>query len=1059
MNNQPDQQLAGANGKARRKSRALAGLFVFALLGLAHGHIFAQLAETGTPEDNPSNPPAQPVVEDGDDASPQPVVVFLPDIGQMALALSDDQTRQQALLDIAVAAHVLDLAGGDVDAALTAGVNHEPLVQGFLDNRAWLQRLVDRYGWKAPGVSVLDPAAWLVLGELQQHELLDASLVLPGHMPGRILKDLVFQRSYERFAAANLAAYLQQLEVDAVSVWRQFLQIAKLEDGVDPAWKPVEEAWFADRRFDSSGAVVLGEDDMEVTPGVIMAALSRQVFSAVDAAPPDRSALQRLRYGILRNMTEAEEGDNGVLETQKRLAFYLSGLIDGLHEGRYFDFVQGLLTITTQLLELPEVPQESLWLVGWLVEELPEISAHYAAGFAAVDTRLNAAMEAAFNVLQRISNLQSFYPGNSVAEQEVGTEQSESGADTETGVPTDTVLDSERRRQHITASRARLADASAQLALMIPDMGYYFDTPVRQQIVEQMNICISIAASRDEAGNRIMLRRQFDGCMDTFLQMADQDTRSAELAGNVNGPFTLDTLGRELSVTPWQRINYGVGYLHHSYPTDCPAPANPLPNPLEFAVLATTMSWFAGNAPEFAATPENEARMARMRDIGEQLVLGLTTQVECFAGSASAISDPVSRGMTDYELALRELNNGIKNAEMDFRSQRLSPGADVLLEQDATQRTSYRPDDLTIGPCDEVSVCEMTGELSTTRALIGLFPNEYLLAEQTGLGEIEMCYRNLGWVKRRSELVRADDENVSNYYGHLGFDLVGRFSQGGNVSDIFAFRFISPEEHHYLFAQTSEEVLEDGCPMSWVGSKIITPLREERFGIVPDRLTYLAASRMLPSRLLQGNWDRGAEWRDWFVTGIGVTAMAVSEAPDIMTPLSQHLDSLYQAEQAEIYRRILLADNESLLGEDVSMFDEIQQLSITKALLRMQMMLFYPGSLVNSDKIRIAIAGDEGLLDNRLLRRFRQENVPMTTVNAIALERLNMLRNHWNEQPEMLRRKGSVSISLMNAMVRVNAIYRRLFVERPEPLKEMEPGADPADQATGTPSAGLQEGA
>ncbi len=126
------------------------------------------------------------------------------------------------------------------------------------------------------------------------------------------------------------------------------------------------------------------------------------------------------------------------------------------------------------------------------------------------------------------------------------------------------------------------------------------------------------------------------------------------------------------------------------------------------------------------------------------------------------------------------------------------------------------------------------------------------------------------------------------------------------ISDIFGFRFTGSEEHHYLFAQASAEVLDDSCPVEWVGSRIVTPLREDRGGIVPNRLTYLAAARKLPSRLLQSNWDRGAEWRDWFVTGIGVEPLEVPPPAEILTRLNQHLQALYQAEQQEIYQRIML---------------------------------------------------------------------------------------------------------------------------------------------------------
>jgi hypothetical protein len=294
------------------------------------------------------------------------------------------------------------------------------------------------------------------------------------------------------------------------------------------------------------------------------------------------------------------------------------------------------------------------------------------------------------------------------------------------------------------------------------------------------------------------------------------------------------------------------------------------------------------------------------------------------------------------------------------------------------------------------------------------------------------------WVERRSELVRPDDENVANYYGYLGFDLVGRYIDGDKKSDLFGFRFKSPDEQHYLFAQASEEVLQDSCPVEWVGTKIVTGLRESRAGIVPNRLTYLAASRTLPSRLLQSNWERGAEWRDWFVTGIGVSALTVPPAPDIRTRLDQHLQSLYQAKQAEIYQRVLLPNARDEQGDDVSLFEEMSQVSITKALMRMQMMLFYPASLSDSDPIRMAIAGDAGLLERRTLRRFKEEDVAFASVSRIARERLNSLQDVWATQPEAVRREGSMPASMMHALTRINILYRQFFTAAPELLEEVE---------------------
>ena len=341
----------------------------------------------------------------------------------------------------------------------------------------------------------------------------------------------------------------------------------------------------------------------------------------------------------------------------------------------------------------------------------------------------------------------------------------------------------------------------------------------------------------------------------------------------------------------------------------------------------------------------------------------------------------------------------------------------------------------------------MTAGLSTTRALIGLFPEEYLLADQSGLGRIEICYRNMEWVERRSELVRADDENVANYFGHLGFDLVGRYVENEQIDHIFGFRFTGSQEHHYLFAKASEEVLNDSCPVEWVGSRIITPLHENRGGIVPNRLTYLAAARKLPSRLLQNNWDKGAEWRDWFVTGIGIEPLKLPVAPEITSRLNQHLQSLYQAQQMDIYQRILLPNARNAKGEDVSLNDEMSEVTIAKAMLRTQMMLFYPESLYNSDSIRKAIVGNAGLLEQRTLRRFREDNVPMTSVNKIAQDRLFKFREVWSKQPEAVRKQASLPASLVHALTRINILYRQFFITRPEALQEIEAAVQPEPES------------
>jgi len=964
------------------------------------------------------------------------VAVTLPGSQQMAMALATPELRPQALLDLAVAAHIVSQAKDELAAGVE--VNHVALAQTYLDDRAWLQTLIDRYGWVQPHSSVLDPAAWRLIGELQQQGLENIPLLLPGHMPEAVLIYQVFQRAGQALALANLPNLLLEVEAGVIPLWDTFLQLTGVEGVPDAAWKVVETTWFADRQFPAPPVAEASPEKQQSLLDSIPRAMSETVLSAVDARPPDSRGLLQIRYSILDGIPQlAKENDSSTV-SQVKDSLYLLGLIDGLHEGRYLDFVQGLLSITFRLLEFPVNEQNTFSLVDWLVTELPAISAHYSRDFASTDPRLNTAIASIYEVLVTIAGSHSVDPVSQLAGEKMPDEGNPAASET--------VDDSANHAMDTSASQATLENAVAQLALLIPDMAYYFDTPVRAKIAREIDSCISLAASRDENGRSALIRRQFDSCMETLLQLADRETRVAELAGDINGPFTDETMRRELSVVPWQRINFAIGYLDDRFSTDCLPPANVLPNPLEWSVLADIMGWFAERYPEFFETTENENRIARMRNIGEEIIQAMSEQSECLAASGSGFNDMISRIMTDYEIALRELDSGISNAVAEFRTQRLKPGADVALYKDSSQKTSFRPENLVIAPCDTREVCEMSGNLSATRALIGLFPDEYLVAEQTGMGHIEICYRNMEWVDRRSELVRADDENVANYFGHLGFDLVGRYVENEEINDIFGFRFTGSEEQHYLFAQASEEVLNDSCPVEWVGTRIITPLREDRGGIVPNRLTYLAAARKLPSRLLQSNWDRGAEWRDWFVTGFGVEPLEVPPAAEILTRLNQHLQALYQAEQQDIYQRIMLPNARNLKGEDVSLYKEMSEVSTAKATLRTHMMLFYPESLYSSDSIRTAIVGDAGLLERRTLRRFREDNVSMMSVNTIARERLFKFREDWSKQPEAVRRHASFPASLVYALTRMNILYRQFFIVHPEVLQEADATLQPEAQ-------------
>ncbi len=924
----------------------------------------------------------------------------LPDTPVLAARLAIPETRTQTLLELAVILRYQQrVIMGEGSLA----------PESMLQDLAWLDRLQTHIGPVRARSGVLDPAAWQMNQKLVQQGLPVGNWLAPDGPSLEATLHTVFQRQDERLAASVLPELLWRLEAESTVRWSALQQQAASDEKLRNALVTRVQPWLENAELELAPAV--DAEQREVTE--MMSALAED---AVSTGPPDPRRLFVVRSLLLERLPGLSADEARDATAYLRLA----SLIDGLHEQHYTAFVEGLLAVVASLLPADEEQVSSVAV--WLTGHLPALSEAYARRFAAVDPRINSALASAYDVaLNRAAGPPASPAAPLVAE---------------------------------------LADAVAQLALLVPDIEYYFDLPVRDTIAGSIETCIGMMARSGEEGHPAITRELFDDCQSSLVRLAETEAVAPGLAGDPSGPFGPAQLQREVSVTSMQRINYGMGYLHERYSTACSPPASPLPNPLEWSMLASLLTWLAEQSPVYFQTEANEARLVRMQAIGLELLATLSSQVDCFSGSGASLNDPVSRSLADYRAALTGLRNSLGESIQAFRDQALAPGSDIALELDGAQETTYRPDDLMIGPCDVEQACEMTGSLSTTRALLGLFPETYLVADQSGMGEVQLCYEHMEWVDRRAEPVRPDDTNVANYHGRFAFDLKGRFVVDGQASDVFGFRFTSPDEYHYLFAAAKEEVLSDSCPMEWVGSRIVTPMKNRRGGVVPNRLTYLAAPRMLPSRLLSLNWDRGAEWRDWFITGLGVEPLGPVTPPDIGPSVTEHLQSLYRQEQVSVYQGLMHGGAE---GSAAAAYQQLQDLSTQKGLIRMLAMLFYPQSLLDSDAVRSAVAGQAGLLDENVLARFRQDNVPVNSISETGLRRLESLQAAWREQPEARLRTGSVAIGLAHALMRLDQVYRTYFLAAPEtpetgdPSEAPETLETPALQELTEPSASVSE--
>ena len=160
-----------------------------------------------------------PAQEETLDEDPVEFTTGLPAVGQLAVSLSHEASRLDALLTMVVLDHLLaDIpASGQLEAS-------------WLDERAWLDQLVERYTVLPLRSSAIDPVSWFVFQELLKFQNNSSSLVSPQGPDTTILIRQLFDRGSERLSAALLPEVLVRLESRSVRTWQDVLSRATEDD-------------------------------------------------------------------------------------------------------------------------------------------------------------------------------------------------------------------------------------------------------------------------------------------------------------------------------------------------------------------------------------------------------------------------------------------------------------------------------------------------------------------------------------------------------------------------------------------------------------------------------------------------------------------------------------------------------------------------------------------------------------------------------------------------------------------------------------------------------------
>ncbi len=548
------------------------------------------------------------------------------------------------------------------------------------------------------------------------------------------------------------------------------------------------------------------------------------------------------------------------------------------------------------------------------------------------------------------------------------------------------------------AAISELADAYARLALFATDAAFYLDQPVREDIRQAISQC-----NPDPLLVGPLPREVFDACLNELTGLLTDELDREELTGDGGGPFAASFLRREMGLVSWQRASYLDGHLNWHLSAACEPIA--WVNVLEWSVLMQYLVYWVPQRPVFFGTPRWREAVDAISDRGRDLEHGRAGWVDCMTGLGSVRTDPVQRLLERHERAQANLAGAVQDAVSQFYESVTRTGADIDLDAGTDQVTAYRPEGLMVRPCEEAATCDARIELPASRALLGLFPNAYLLADQVGLGELQLCYGNVRWVDREKRSARGRDDRVANYHGRLSFELTGSFVSDDEEEVVFSQRLTSADRRHYLFAAAEESILEMDCPTELTGESIASHLHERRLGLVPDRLTYFVNLPTTAESQLSANWDRGSEWRDWFVTGRQVETLLESEdeGEQLAVEVRAHLSDLTTRRERQLSAGLLNPPGPDATDPLTLAMTEV---SDNTTLLRRVVELHYPRLLRHHDGVRAALSGDGGMLTRERVRQLRDAGQPMASVPLLGRERMEQLREHWVALPAPLREAG-----------------------------------------------------
>lgn len=515
--------------------------------------------------------------------------------------------------------------------------------------------------------------------------------------------------------------------------------------------------------------------------------------------------------------------------------------------------------------------------------------------------------------------------------------------------------------------------------MLEPQLEKYMASPFRQKIRKSLEVCLNISDEFLPYPQEPIDKNQFEGCIKDMVIWASQEASSRELAGSLTKVNSQTAIDRALQLPSWQTINI---ILANASDASCLDDSQHLPNPFEWSIATESLLWFADRWPAYMNNYPQNLQISKIIQQGVRLI----DNIECLEKSKK---DTLNSNYNHILQAWQNVKSQIKKVAIEFNENNLATGSSLDLLDTSEKPNNYSVAELKINACDVQTSCGVHIELESTKALFAMFPNHLLVANQLKLGTLKLCYDNVGWENRRAASTGLDNNNVTNYHGNFSFTLKGSY----NDELVFSRKLIDKNEYKYLFGANTPEVLNTACPLKIVGQKISTTLERGTYGLVPNRLTFLTASRADETRILEGNWASGDEWNN-LITGDDIQIISENQFTELNSSVQQAYQQKATQLQATIYKSLLNIQTDTDVQKQLAQgFNSMQRSS--KLFASMNYILQMNNLMLN-DELHGMFYGSNKIPDVQSINELYQSQININSLIQSIDDNLKTTQEKWN---------------------------------------------------------------